>query len=71
MKTVTVRVPESMPDAEVKLAAAIEAYTRGSASAGRAAEIAELPLQTFIHELTRRGVTAYPYTDDEARRELE
>jgi len=36
----------------------------------RAAELAEMSLYDFIVELRRRGVQAYPYTDEEFREEL-
>ena len=70
MKVVHVKVPESLSDRDVKLAAAIEAFSKGSVSVGKAAEIAEISIQEFLVELRRRGVPAYPYTDDEALKEL-
>lgn len=70
MKVVRVKVPESLSDRDVKLAAAIEAFSRGSVSVGKAAEIAEIPIQEFLVELRRRDIPAYPYTDDEALEEL-
>jgi predicted HTH domain antitoxin len=63
-------VPESLSDRDVKLAAAIEAFSKGSVSVGEASEIAEMSIQEFLVELRRRGVPAYPYTDDEALKEL-
>ena len=41
MKVVQVKVPESLSERDVKVAAAIEAFLRGSVSVGKAAEIAE------------------------------
>jgi len=70
MKVVHVKVPESLSERDVKLAAAIEAFSKGSVSVGKAAEIAEMPIQEFLVELRRRGVPAYPYTDDEVLEEL-
>jgi len=70
VKVVHVKVPESLSDRDVKLAAAIEAFSKGSVSVGKAAEIAEISIQEFLVELRRRGVPAYPYTDDEALKEL-
>lgn len=71
MRVVEVRVPESISERDVKVAAAIETFTRNMVSVGKAAEIAEIPLQEFLVELKRRGIPAYPYTDEEALRELE
>jgi predicted HTH domain antitoxin len=70
VKVVHVKVPESLSDRDVKLAAAIEAFLKGSVSVGKAAEIAEISIQEFLVELRRRGVPAYPYADDEALKEL-
>jgi len=70
MRVVEVRVPASISERDVKVATAIETFTRGMVSVGKAAEIAEIPLQEFLVELKRRGIPAYPYTDEEALREL-
>ena len=70
MKVVQVKVPESLSERDVKVAAAVEAFSRGSISVGKAAEIAEIPIQEFLLELRKRGLTAYPYTDKEALKEL-
>jgi predicted HTH domain antitoxin len=52
------------------VAAAIEAFSKGSISEGKAAEIAEISIQEFLVELKKRGISAYPYTDKEALKEL-
>jgi len=70
MKVVQVKVPESLSERDVKVAAAIEAFSRGSVSVGKAAEIAEIPIQEFLLELRKRSIPAYPYTDKEALKEL-
>jgi predicted HTH domain antitoxin len=67
---VEVRVPEFLSERDVRVAAAVEAFTKGVVSVGKAAEIAEVPIQEFLVELKRRGVKAYPYTDKEALKEL-
>jgi len=55
---------------EVKLAYAIDLFLRGIVSVERAAELAEMHLYDFILELKRRGLYAYPYSDEEVRGEL-
>jgi len=70
MKVVRVKVPESMSERVVRVAAAVEALSEGAVSVGKAAEIAEMPIQEFLVELKKRRVEAYPYTDEEALREL-
>lgn len=69
-KVVQVRVPEFLSERDVRIAAAIEAFSKGSISVGKAAEIAEIPIQEFLVELKKRGVKAYPYTKKGALKEL-
>ena len=59
-----------MSERDVKTAAAVEAFSKGTISVGKAAEIAEMPLQEFLIELKKRHIKAYPYTDSEALKEL-
>jgi predicted HTH domain antitoxin len=70
MRVLEIKVPEPLTDRDVKLAVAIEAVTRKLVSTGRAAEIAEIPIQELLVELKKRGILAYPYTDEEAQEEL-
>jgi predicted HTH domain antitoxin len=70
VKVVQVKVPESLSERDVKVAAAVEAFSRGSISVEKAAEIAEIPIQEFLLELRKRGIPAYPYSDKEALKEL-
>jgi len=65
-----VKVPEGLKEKDIKLVVAIEAFRRGLVSIGKAAELAELPLQIFIEELKKRGIPAYRYDEKEALREL-
>ena len=69
-KVVQVKVPEFLSDRDVRIAAAIEAFSKGAISVGKAAEIAEVPVQDFLVELKKRGIKAYPYTAKEALEEL-
>ncbi len=69
-KMVQVRVPEFLSERDVRIAAAIEAFSKGSISVGKAAEIAEIPIQEFLVELKKRGIIAYTYTKKEALKEL-
>ena len=69
-KVVQVKVPEFLSEKDVRIAVAVEAFSKSSISVGKAAEIAEIPIQEFLVELKRRCIEAYPYTDKEARKEL-
>jgi len=55
---------------EVSLAYAIDLFLRGIVSIERAAELADIHLYDFILELKRRGLYAYPYSNEELRKEL-
>ena len=55
---------------DVRLALAIDLFTRGIISIGRAAEIAGLPIQDFISELRRRGIHPFNYDNEELREKL-
>lgn len=57
MRVLEVRVPEPLSERDVKIA--IEAFTRQLVSLGKAAEIAETPIQEFLVELRKRGIPAY------------
>ena len=46
-KVVEVKVPEFLSDKDVRIAAAVEAFSKGSISVGKAAEIAEIPTKNF------------------------
>ena len=70
MKVVQIKVPDFLSERDVKVAAAVEALSRDSISVGKAAEIAEIPIQEFLVELRKRSIPAYPYTDKEALEEL-
>ena len=52
-KVVQVKVPEFLSERDVKVAAAVEAFSKGSISVGKAAEIAEVPIQEFLVELKK------------------
>ena len=55
---------------EVRLAYAVDLFLRGVVSVERAAELAGMSLYDFLVELRRRGIPAYPYSDEELWEEL-
>jgi predicted HTH domain antitoxin len=69
-KVIQVKVPEFLSDRDVRIAVAIDVFSKGSISLGKAAEIAEIPIQEFLVELKKRGIKAYHYTDKGAFKEL-
>jgi predicted HTH domain antitoxin len=80
MTTIEVQVPDSVLRAlrespaavarDIRIAAAVDWFSRGVLSQGRAAELADLSRWDFIEELGRRGVPAINITVDELRAEL-
>jgi predicted HTH domain antitoxin len=66
-EVVQVKVPDFFSERDITLAAAIEAFSKGSTSVGKAAEISILE---FLVELMKRDISAYAYTDKEALKEL-
>jgi len=52
------------------LAYAVDLFLRGIVSVERAAELAEMQLYDFLLELHKRGLHAYPYSDEELLEEL-
>ena len=71
---VKVRVPSHYAgdvEKEVRLAYTIDLFVRGIVSVERAAELAEVSFYEFLLELRKRGIYAYPYSDEELREELE
>jgi predicted HTH domain antitoxin len=81
MATVTVELPESIfstlrrspheVEQEVRLAAAIDWYSRGLVSQGRGAEIAGVPRADFIDALAARKIEVAQIDFDSLDRELE
>jgi predicted HTH domain antitoxin len=81
MATVTIELPETIFSAlqrsprelerEVRLAAAIDWYSRGLISQGRGAEIAGVPRADFIDALAARKIEVAQIDFDSLDRELE
>ena len=80
MTPLTVNVPDSAFSAvrrspaefarEMKLAAAIHWYQRGTLSQERAAELAGLNRRDFIHVLANEGIDVFVLDNDSLAREL-
>lgn len=56
---------------EIKIALAIELFTKRSVTFARAAEIAGLSRYKFEHILKDRGIPSYEYTDQEYKQDKE
>ena len=81
MKTITIEIPDSLTPlewgsdeafaCELRVAAAIQWYSQGVISQGRAAEIAGLDRTSFLRALGRAKVDAFQITEEELKREVE
>jgi hypothetical protein len=59
-EVVQIKVPDFLSERDLKVAAAIEAFSKGTLSVGKASEIAEMPLQEFPVELKKGTSTPTP-----------
>ena len=59
MKTLTLTVPDSVSDFDVKMQLAVQLYERGILSSGQAAELACISKRDFIENIGRYGVSIF------------
>jgi len=81
VKTISIEIPDNLTPlewgsdeafaSELLLAAAIQWYSQGVISQGRAAEIAGLDRTSFLLALGRAKVDAFQITDEELKEEVE
>jgi predicted HTH domain antitoxin len=81
VRTIRIEIPDSLTPlewgsdeafaSELRLAAAIQWYSQGVISQGRAAEIAGLDRTSFLLALGRAKVDAFQITDEELKEEVE
>jgi len=81
VKPISIEIPDSLTPlewgsdeafaAELRLVAAIQWYSQGVISQGRAAEIAGLDRTSFLLALGRAKVDAFQITDEELKEEVE
>jgi predicted HTH domain antitoxin len=67
----TIRVPITLSEDEVKLSLAVKLYEEGKLSLGQAAELAGFSLRAFIEILGRRHIPIFNYSAEELRQEFE
>ena len=70
MKIIRLRVPENVSEVEVRLMVAIELYREGKVTLKQAAELADLCVEDFIKELSRRKVSVVNWPVEELKEEL-
>ena len=66
----TVSLPLSLSEEEVKTLLAVKLYEAGKVSLGQASEMAGFSKRAFIEILGRHHVSVFGYTAEELRREV-
>lgn len=67
----TIRVPMTLTEDEVKLSLAVKLFEEGKLSLGQAAELAGFSLRAFIEILGRRRIPVFNYSAEDLRQEFE
>ena len=66
MATISFELPDdSVPEHELRLAAAVKLYEMGRLSSGAAARLAGIPRVAFLARLSEYGVDAFDLTEQE------
>jgi len=71
MKVIRLKVPEDVSEVEVRLLVAVELYREGRLTLKRAADLAEMSVWDFLHELGKRKVSFTNIGVEDLREELE
>ena len=71
MKVIRLKVPEDVSEVEVRLLVAVELYREGKLTLKRAADLAEMSVWDFLHELGKRKVSFTNIGVEDLREELE
>ena len=70
MKIIRLRVPENVSEVEIRLMVAIELYREEKVTLKQAAQLADLYVEDFIKELSRRKVSVVNWPVEELKEEL-
>ncbi len=71
VKTVTIKVPADVPEKRIKLLVAAELYSEASITLKQAADLAELPVWDFLHELGKMRVSFTNISVENLKEEVE
>ncbi|GMQ26262.1 hypothetical protein Aoki45_29440 [Algoriphagus sp. oki45] len=70
MKTITLKVPESADEKEIKMQIAAVLFERGILSSGQAAELVGISKRKFIESVGKYGVTVFGETEEDLKKLL-
>ena len=59
MKTLTLKIPDTVDEKEVKMQLAANLYDKGIMTSGQAAEFAEISKREFIEKVGQYGVSVF------------
>jgi predicted HTH domain antitoxin len=65
MKTLTLNVPDSVNDTDVKMQLAAQLFEKGILSSGQAADLAGISKREFIESVGKYGVSVFGETIDD------
>lgn len=65
MKTLTLNIPDSVSDTDVKMQLAAQLYEKGVLSSGQAADLAGISKREFIENVGKYGVSIFGESIDD------
>lgn len=65
MKTLTLNIPDSVNDADVKMQLAAQLFEKGILSSGQAADLAGISKREFIENVGKYGVSIFGESIDD------
>ena len=67
MKTLTINVPDSVNETDVKMQLAAQLFEKGVLSSGQAADLAGISKREFIENVGKYGVSIFGETPDDLK----
>jgi len=68
MKTLTLNVPDSVNDSDVKMQLAAQLFEKGILSSGQAADLVGISKREFIESVGKFGVSVFGETIDDLKK---
>jgi predicted HTH domain antitoxin len=68
MKTLTLNVPDSVNDSDVKMQLAAQLFEKGILSSGQAADLVGISKREFIESVGKYGVSVFGETIDDLKK---
>ncbi|MGM0529935.1 MAG: UPF0175 family protein [Bacteroidota bacterium] len=65
MKSLTIQLPDSVDEKEVKMQLAAQLFGKGILSSGQAAEVAEISKREFLEKVGKYGISIFGETPED------